>query len=79
LDPIAFDEPFREPSDPQLLNKFLNCVNLAIPINRQSSVENSEGDTQSFVTASSQIQLSDHQVVSSRLFISFFKLLLADI
>lgn len=67
MDAIPFDGPFREPSDPQLLNKFLDCVNLAKTSNQQSFVGNSEVDAQSFVSATSQVQSSDRQKVKSHL------------
>lgn len=68
MDAIPFDGPFREPSDPQLLNKFLDCVNLAkTSSNQQSFVGNSEVDAQSFVSATSQVQSSDRQKVKSHL------------
>jgi hypothetical protein len=78
LDPSPYDGPFREPSDPQLLNKFLDCVNLATSFTQQLSVVNSEIDTQSFVTATSQMQSPNHQEVSSRLVFLLFTLFLSD-
>ncbi|EFX71403.1 hypothetical protein DAPPUDRAFT_255836 [Daphnia pulex] len=64
LDPSPYDGPFREPSDPQLLNKFLDCVNLSTSFTQQLSVVNSEVDTQSFFTATSQMQSPNHQEFS---------------
>lgn len=78
LDPSPYDGPFREPSDPQLLNKFLDCVNLATSFTQQLSVVNSEIDTQSFVTATSQMQSPNHQEVSPRLVFLLFTLFLSD-